>query len=436
MERYVTDVLVTMAERGAAPIAGGAVDVEGDTVVWSGPVADAPHRAELTVHDVGGMLIPGFVNIHCHTPMVLLRGAGEGLPVDRWLEEVMWPREAKLMPDDVEVGMLAGGAELLTGGVTTSVEMYFHGQAVANAAAALGLRCVVTAPIIEDDQLGAFGTWQEQLDEMVEMTTRWAEHPLIDVGIGPHAAYSVSDECLGRISEVALERGMLIHIHVAEQEWEAGPIRDRSGMSAPAYLESLGMLEGDVLAAHCVWMSDEDIEVFGRHGVGVAHCPCSNTKHASGVAPVHDMTTAGIGVGLGTDGPASHHRLDVFEEMRMAVRLARVISGDAQRLSTDDALWMATAGAADAIGREDIGRLVAGAKADMIAIDTTGPAFLPKVPSDDDPIGRVVWSGSPASVAATWVGGTKVAEQGCVATIDEREVRSEMTKRARTLADV
>ncbi|MGF1668733.1 MAG: amidohydrolase family protein, partial [Acidimicrobiia bacterium] len=143
----------------------GIVDVEDGMVIWSGSAADAPSRPDVTPQLVSGVLMPGLVNIHAHTPMVLLRGAGENLPVDRWLHEVMWPRESRLTPGHVAAGMTLGAAELLSNGITTSVEMYFHGEAVASAADATGLRCVVTAPIIEDAQLTRFGTWQEQLAE-------------------------------------------------------------------------------------------------------------------------------------------------------------------------------------------------------------------------------------------------------------------------------
>ena len=433
MDRYIADLLLTMSE-GQAPIPSGVVDVEGGRVAWAGPASEAPDRPA-AVHRIEGILMPGMVNIHCHTPMVLLRGAGEGLPVDRWLHEVMWPREARLTPDDVRVGMQAGAAELLANGITTSVEMYFHGDAVATGAAEAGLRCVVTAPVIEDAQLDRFGTWESQLEEMVATRDRWASNDLIEVGLGPHAAYSLPDECLRRIAEIASATGMLVHVHVAEQEWEDGAVRERSGMSAPAYLESLGLLDTRVLAAHAVWMSDEDIEIFARHGVAVAHCPCSNSKHGSGIARVRDLLSAGVRVGIATDGPASHHRLDLFEEMRMAIRLARIGEGDAGFLPARQALHMVTAGAADGIDRPDLGRLATGTRADMVAISSSEPALHPVIPGEDDPVSRIVWSGSPASVRSVWVGGRQVVEHGRVTSIDMDAVRSDMTRRAKRLAE-
>ena len=432
MDRFVADVLLTMADEHSAPIRRGAVDVEQGRVVWSGPVDSAP-ESDATVHQVDGILMPGMVDIHCHTPMLLLRGAGEGLPVDRWLHEVMWPREAKLTADDVRAAMRVGAAELISNGITTSVEMYFHGQAVAEAASGVGMRSVVTAPIIEDPQLSGFGRWEDQVDEMLAMAERWATDDLIEVGLGPHAAWSVSEACLRRLSEVAAETGMLVHIHVAEQEWEDAAVRQKTGLAAPAYLDSLGLLDGRFLAAHGVWLSDEDISLLGHKQASVAHCPCSNTKHASGVARVADMTAAGIKVGIATDGPASHHRLDLFEEMRTAIRIARITSGDAQQFGTDTALWMTTAGAADAIGRHDLGRLTPGARADMVALSGSS-ALHPVIEEEDDPIARVVWSGSPGAVTDVWVGGNPVVESGAVTTIDRAAAVRELDERAERLA--
>lgn len=433
MDRYIADHLITMERADGPSVAGGVVDVEDGAVVWSGSIQDAPEAADASVHRITGILMPGIVDIHCHTPMVLLRGAGEGLSVDRWLNEVMWPREARLTREDVAAGMRWGATELLRGGVTTTVEMYFHSRGVAEAAVDVGLRSVVTAPILEDEQLTAFGTWQEQLDDIAELERSYADHRLIDVGIGPHAAYSVSDECMRAIADLAAERDLLVHIHVAEQQWEDAAVRERYGSSAPAYLDSVGILDGRVLAAHGVWLDAAEIERFATRNVAVAHCPCSNMKHASGIAPVRAMLDAGIRVGIATDGPASHHRLDLFEEMRTAIRLARVSSGDAQALDARQALWMATAGAADAIDRPDLGRLVPGARADMVALEV-GSAFGPLVEPEVDMRVRSVWSGSPAAVTDVWVEGRRVVADRTVTSIDAEEARTEARERAVRIA--
>lgn len=419
----------------------GVVDVDQRTgrVAWSGAAADAPvgpgHPADHQIVEVPGVLAPGIVDAHCHTPMVLLRGAGENLPVDRWLREVMWPREARLTADDVAAGMRLGAAELLSNGITTSVEMYFHGESVAQAAADAGMRCLVTAPIIEDEQLSRFGTWQDQLDEMVAMRTRWAGSDRISVGIGPHATYSTSEDCLRAVATAAVDHDMVVHVHVDEARWEDAAVRARTGgFGATEWLEHLGVLEARVIAAHAVWVSDSDIERLASHSVAVAHCPCSNTTHGSGIAPVLRMRDAGITVALGTDGPSSHHRLDPFEEMRTAIRLARVTAHDPTSLTPADALAMATVHAADAIGRADLGRLTPGSMADMVAVRLDRPAFHPVVPGEDDPVSRLVWGATGTDVHTVWVAGDTVVADGRVTTVDVTAALADVTERARRLA--
>ncbi len=368
--------------------------------------------------------------------MVLLRGAGEGLAVDRWLHEVMWPRESKLTPGDVRAGMRLGAAEMLANGITTSVEMYFAGQAMAEAATHAGMRCLVTPGVIEDPDFAMAGSWPEQLDEMVALRDRWAGSDLITVGMAAHAAYSVSTECLTAMAERAAATGMAVHIHLAEQQWEDAAVRERSGgLAAPEYLETLGLLDGDVIAAHGVWLDADDLEVLARNDTAVVHCPCSNAKHASGVAPVTEMQAAGLRLAIGTDGPASHHRLDLFEEMRTAIRTARIRSGDAQTFEAAEALRMTTAGAAEVMGRGDeLGRLAPGYWADMMALSPSAPALHPVIPSEDDPLSRIVWSGSPGAISAVWVAGSKVVDHGRVLTLDVAEAVAEADTRARRLA--
>ena len=439
MDRYLCDVLVTMdgpAGGVPAPIADGAVDVGDDgRIVWCGPAADAPEAGPDTAVHRTGILMPSLINAHCHTPMVLLRGAGEGLPVDRWLHEVMWPRESKLTEDDVRVGMRLGAAELLANGITTSTEMYFWGQAMAEGATDAGLRCLVTPGVIEDPDFAVAGGWRDQLDEMVAFRDRWAGNELIRAGMAAHAAYSVSRECLSAIAERAADTGMPVHIHLAEQEWEDAAVRERSGgLAAPAYLESLGLLDGDVIAAHGVWLTPDDLEVLARNDTAVVHCPCSNAKHASGVAPVTEMQAAGLRVAIGTDGPASHHRLDLFEEMRTAIRTARIRSGDAQTFGPAEALRMTTAGAAEVLGWAELGRLAPGCWADMVALSASEPALNPVITGEDDPVSRIVWSGSPGTIDAVWVAGRKVVEHGRVLTVDVAGTVAEAETRARRLA--
>jgi 5-methylthioadenosine/S-adenosylhomocysteine deaminase len=410
----------------------GVVDVSDGRISWVGAPQDAPPH-DGAVHELDGMLLPGFVDAHAHTPMVLLRGAGEGLPVDRWLTEVMWPREARLTPDDIRVGTAFGAAQLLRGGITTSSEMYFAPEAMAEGAREAGLRCLIAPPLIVAEGLDSLGTWQEQLERMVAFARDNRDDPLIDGVIGPHAAYTVPEEPLREAGRIAAEESLLLHLHVAEQEHEGAGILEEHGVSVPRYLERLGVLEARIVAAHGVWLTDDDIALFAEHRVGVAHCPLSNGKHASGIAPVVDMRAAGIPVAIATDGPASHDRLDLFEEMRTAIRLARLRSGDAAILGPRDALAMVTREAAAAIGRDDLGAIEAGRRADLVLVDLD-PTVLSPVVEPEDLLTHLVWSGTPTLVRHVWVEGRQVVEDGAVTTVDAGALAADVTERARRLA--
>ena len=427
--RYRSEYLLIL-DGNPDVVVDGIVDVTDGAVAWSGPASDAPDH-DGPSRRIGGLLMPGFVNTHAHSPMVLLRGAGEGLPVGRWLEEVMWPREGRLTPEDVRWGMGLGAAELLGGGITTSHEMYFFSDEVATAAAAAGIRCVVTPPILVGADLSRFGTWEQQLAGITELAGRVADDPLVTVGIGPHSAYALPEETLEAVVDAARRHELHVHIHVAEAEQEGDALMDRHGMTVPALLDSLGMLDGPVVAAHCVWLTQEDVELFADRRVGVAHCPSSNGKHASGIAPVAVMREAGLPVGIATDGPSSHDRLDPFEEMRAAIRYARLRAGDAAAMAPGDALVMATREGAAVLGRDDLGTLTAGSRADMVHVDTS--AFVPMV-EPADLVTHLVYSGSPALVRDVWVDGEPVVTDGSPTFVDVAAARHEVTLRARRLA--
>lgn len=411
----------------------GVVDVQDGRITWVGEASDAPAHDELVTIELNGLLLPGFVDAHAHSPMVLLRGAGEGLPVGRWLTEVMWPREARLTPDDVRAGMTLGAAQLLSGGVTTSAEMYFHPEAMAEGARTAGLRSLIAPPLLVAEGMEELGSWEAQLEQMVDFARANQDDPLIDGVIGPHSAYAVPEVPLREAGRVAAAEGLLLHLHVAEQEHEGQPILEEHGVSVPRFLEQLGVFDARVLAAHGVWLSEQDIAILAEHDVGVAHCPLSNGKHASGLAPVSELRQAGIPVAVATDGPASHDRLDLFEEMRTAIRLARLRAQDAAALGPRDALRMVTREAAAALGRDDLGAIEAGRRADLVLVDID-PVALSPVVEDEDVLTHLVWSGTPSLVRHVWVDGRQVVQEGEVASVDVPAVAAEVTQRARRIA--
>jgi len=412
-----------------------AVDIEPDgRIGYCGPFASAPGVAE--VRNCSGILLPGLINAHAHSPMTVLRGMGGDLPLMRWLREVIWPAEAAMTAADMRAGMLLGAVDMLCNGVTTSVEMYFHGEKLAEAVLAAGSRAVLTMGIIEafggrwPDLIAAISSWIDA-DGL-----RFGPGERIEVGYGPHSAYTLPEAALVATAEAARQRGALLHIHVAEAADEDAAQRERHG-SVPRLLESAGVLGGRVLAAHAVHMSDEDIAAFARHRVGVAHCPGSNAKLASGIARVSDMRRAGIAVGVGTDGPASNDGLDLLADARLAAFVARLSTMDSSVLPAGDVLLMATRDGAAAIGRDDIGALEPGRWADIVHIDTDDPAFSAgtDVP-DAHLLANLVWAAGARRVRDVWVAGERVVDGGEPTRVDRAKVRAEAGAVTRRLLGV
>ncbi|GAA4729482.1 amidohydrolase [Modestobacter marinus] len=419
---------VVVGDRAGTVVPDAVLDVEDGLISWVGPAAEAPAAPDAEVTALPGVLVPGMVNTHSHAPMVLFRGQGEGLPLDRWLQEVMWPREARLTPEDVEVAMAAASAEMLRHGVTTSVEMYFHPDRMADAVRRTGARGVITHPLIG---LPGFGTFDEQLARAADSAGTGDDQ--VEWGIGPHAAYTVPLPVLTQAAEVGREHGMLLTIHVAETATEGDELLAQHGQSVPQLLAAHDVLGGRVLANHCVHMDDGDLELWREYDVAVAHCPGSNTKLASGTARLRDMLDLGIRVGMGTDGPASNDNLDLFEDLRLAAQLARLRERDATALTAPEAFWLATGGAAAAIGREDLGQLTVGRRADLVHVDTDDIAFVP-VGEVTDLLTHLVWSVGSRHVRDTWVGGRQVVANGVSTTVDEAELRADVQTRAMRLA--
>jgi 5-methylthioadenosine/S-adenosylhomocysteine deaminase len=433
IERYLADHVLPMDD-GFSLYSPGFVDVGASRVVAAGPLGEAPPLGPGdTQHRLGGLLVPGLVNCHAHSAMTVLRGAGEGLPLGRWLGEVIWPREAHLTPDDARWGMLAGAAEMLQGGITTSVEMYFHAAAVADAAIEAGLRTLVFPAVMDGPGWERFGTPSDMVGEAVALRDALAGEDLVEVGLGPHSAYVLGDGALREVAEAALATDMPVHLHIAETRGEGDAVTARTGKTVPAHLAGLGFFGSRTLAAHCVWLTGGDVSLFAEHGVGVAHCPGSNGKLASGIAPVAAMLRAGLAVGVGTDGPASNDNLDLWEEARLAMLYARLRDLDAGALGMEDALRMATSGAAAALGREDIGALLPGRRADMVRLSLDHLVYEPAV-APREVLSHLVWAGSGRDVTDVWVGGRRVVEGGVCRTVDAERARLAVRAAARRLA--
>ena len=429
--RLVADLVVPV-DPGGVVWREAAVDVGSDgRITAAGPLADLPPAAGAQ-RRVGGLLMPGLVNTHCHSPMTLVRSAGDGLPLQRWLAEAVWPREARMAPEDAWWGMALGSLEMLLAGVTTSCEMYLFEEAVIDAVSRTGARLVVTPGILESLHADAFGTGSGRVDTIVRLHQQHHDpEDRITVGFGPHSAYDLRVDHLVEIAEAARSVDALLHIHLEETQAERQQVLAAAGMTATRLMAERGVLDGRVLAAHAVWLDDDDRAAIAERGVAIAHCPQSNLKLGSGIAPVAGYRAAGIRVALGTDGPASNDDLDLWEEMKLAPMLARGSTLDPTAMTAPDALRMATADGADALGL-DVGRLRAGAWADLVRVDVDHPSFTPGL--DDDLIAHLVWGGSSKHVTDVWVAGEQVVRDRVCLTLDEAEARSEVVLRGRRLA--
>ena len=409
----------------------GAVEIDDGLISWVGDPWQVPPASATEVRRLGGLLMPGLVNCHGHSPMTLLRSAGDGLPLDRWLHESVWPREARLEDEDVYWGMALGAAELLSNGVTTTCEQYRHPAAVVDAILHTGIRAMYTPAIFDVPDAGPGSTWEALLADACAVVDATAGNELLSMGFGPHAAYTVPPEGLRAIAAEARARDALLQIHLSETAAECQVVQERYGMSAPALLATEGVLEGRVLAAHAVWLDEVDLSLLADHDVGVAHCPGSNGKLGSGIAPLRALLDRGVRVGLGTDGPASNDDLHLWDEMRLAPLFARAIAGDPDVLSSAAALRLATRSGGEALGLP-VGALEVGRPADLIRLRTDDARFVPAL-SDAELLGHLVWAGAGYLVTDVWVGGAQVVEEGQCISIDGDRARAEVGQRARRL---
>lgn len=429
-DRYVADVVVTCDDDDAVH-RPGVVDVADDgRISWVGPLADAPEVPGVGArHDLGGLLLPGFVNAHGHAPMTLVRSVGDGLPLDRWLREAVWPREGRMTPDDVWWGMVLGSVEMMRCGITTSCEMYLFEDEVIGAVGHTGARLVMTPGVVSALHAETFGSSAGRIEALVDVHRRCHDPAgRVTVGIAPHSLYDLGVDMVRDLAAAARDLDAVLHLHLEETQAEQLDIVRRMGGRAVHLLAEAGVFEGKVLAAHCVWVDDGEIDVLADAGVAVAHCPQSNLKLGSGIAPVVAMREAGVTVGLGTDSPASNDDLDLWEELKLAPMLARA-AGDPSAMTAPEALAMATRDGATALDLPDVGRLRAGAWADMQRVDIDQPAFVP-VTTEADLLAHLVWGGSSRHVTDVWVAGRRVVTDGVCTTVDEAEARAQVQERA------
>jgi len=360
------------------------------------------YAAVRTLELPGHALMPGLVNLHGHAAMSLMRGYADDRPLMTWLHERIWPAEKKHVSKAfVRDGSLLAAAEMLAGGVTTVNDMYFFPRAAGEAFLQAGLRAVLGMIVLEFPSNYAVDA-DDYLAKGLALRDELKGEPLLSFAFAPHAPYTVADATFGRIGTLAEQLGLPIHTHVHETTGEIADSLKQHGVRPLERLARLGLLGPNFIGVHAVHLNEAEIDALATHGCHVAHCPSSNLKLASGIAPVAALTQAGVNLGFGSDGAASNNRLDVFAEMRLAALLAKGASGDAAALPAAAALRAATLDAARALNLDDrIGSIAPGKRADLVAVDLSGPACQPVF----DPVSHLVYAAGREHVTHVWVDG-------------------------------
>lgn len=375
------------------------------------------------------MAVSGFYNTHCHVPMTLLRGHGEGLPLQRWLNEKIFPFEAKLNPEDVYYSTLHGCMEMIKSGVCSFTDMYFFLDNMIEAIEKAGLKVNICNGILSFD---------EEIDPMkvsgVEESFRLFEkysdkNGRIKIDLGLHAEYTSNINLVKFIAEEAKKRGMIIHVHVSETKKEHEDCKKRHDNMTPIeYFEKMGILENKVNAAHCVYVEEKDMDIMAKCDFTVAHCPSSNMKLASGFAPIKSMVEKGINVTVGTDGASSNNNLNYMEEIHLASLINKGVNHDAGFLNSKDILKIATINGAKAQGRENAGAIKEGNTADIVVYDLKNLSMRPLI----NPLSNLIYSAGNDAVVMNMVLGKVLYRDRKFLTIDEDEVVrkvDEITKR-------
>ena len=390
-------------------------------------------NADKIIDAEGKILLPGLINTHTHLSMTLFRGLADDLSLDSWLNDHIWPMEANLNGDYCYIGALLGAVELIKSGTTTFSDMYFYMEDVARAVEDAGIRAVLSYGMID---FGDAERRENELNENLKLfkNCNGMADGRIKVFLGPHSPYTASEELLIRTRELADEYNMGIHIHVSETQKEIDDVSAEKGLRPFEYLEKIGLLGPDVVAAHCVWLSDEEIDIIKKHDVKVSHNPCSNMKLASGISPVSKLIENDICVSIGTDGASSNNNLDLIEELKTASLLQKVATLDPKVLSSDEAVEMATIKGAEALGLDsEIGSIEVGKKADIILIDTNAANM---VPDSSNLTSNIIYSANGSNVDTTICNGKILMENKKLTVLDEDEIYAKAKQAIKELKEL
>jgi len=361
-------------------------------------------------------VIPGLINLHTHAAMTLMRGMADDLSLMAWLKNHIWPIESKYVDTCfVRDGTLLACAEMLKGGITCFNDMYFFPQAAADAILQCGIRAGIGLVVI--DMLSAYASdVDDYIDKGLAVRDHCSQQPLLTFCLAPHAPYSVNNKTLTKIMVLAEQLQLPVHIHLHETGDEIKNSLAENGVRPLMRLHQLGLVSPSLIAAHMIHLTDTEIELFHEYGAHIAHCPTSNLKLASGIAPVEKLLRKGINVGIGTDGAASNNRLDMFAEMRLTALLAKGYSHNSEAVPAPLALRMATLNGARAMGLDHItGSLSPGKAADITAVDFSSLSLSPCF----DPISHLVYVAGREQVSHVWVNGRLLLNDGELVTLDE-----------------
>jgi 5-methylthioadenosine/S-adenosylhomocysteine deaminase len=417
--------LVLSMDAHGTVISDGAVAITGDRISRVGRQDQfLDIRPKKVIDAAGGIIMPGLVNTHTHASMTCFRGLADDLPLMTWLNDHIFPAEAKLDAARVKAGALLACAEMMLSGTTCFADMYLFEDAVAEAAKAAGMRAVV-GEVLYNFPSPCYGPIEEGFAYTENMIRKWQGDPLISVAVEPHSPYLCAPDLLVRAAELSQKYSTPLIIHVSETENEVSTLKERYGKTPVGHLADIGVLSPRLLACHCVVLTDDDIALLAEKDVKVSHNPESNMKLASGIAPVPDLMAAGVCVGLGTDGCTSNNNLDMFAEMDMAAKLHKVSTLDPTVLDAETVLRMATIDAARALGlSREIGSLEPGKKADVIVVDTRKPHLTPMY----HPYSHMVYAARGSDVETVVINGRVVMDHRRVMTLDVAAVMADVRR--------
>jgi 5-methylthioadenosine/S-adenosylhomocysteine deaminase len=410
-----------VTERGWLLIEGPLIRAMGS----GDPPGDLRARKK-TLNAHGGILMPGLVNLHTHAAMSLFRGLADDMPLKEWLEEHIFPAEAKAVNEEfVYWGTLLSCCEMIFSGTTTFADGYFYEDMVLEGALLSGMRATVAQGVVDFPAPGCPDP-SLNIENAIAFINRSRGEDSVRPGIFCHSAYTCSPETIQKAKEVCRVHGVPFFIHVSETLWEVQEIKARYGLRPIEHLMGLGVLDRGTILVHGVWLEPEEMEMIAQSGAALVTCTESNMKLGAGIAPLPELLRRGVRVGIGTDGPASNNDLDLFGEMDLTAKIHKVASSDPTAVDASIVLHMATRGGATILGFHDVGLLEPGFQADLILVDTQKPHMQPLY----HPVSQLVYAAKGSDVRSVWIKGRQIMEERQILTMEVEEV----IRKARELA--